>query len=516
MSPRRTRAAGPLPAPAERTFLGHPRWFGTLFIVDMWERFSFYGLLAILYLYLVAPAAEGGMGMTTGDAAGLFGIYMSLVFMSALPGGWVADRILGARRATLYGGVLIAAGHACMAVPVPVSLYPGLGLIIAGSGLVKPSMAAMIGQMYRGRPERREAAFSVFYVSIQVSALFAPLATGYAAERIDWHLGFGIAAAGMALGLLHYVLGMRHLGDVGRHPADPLSPEEGRRALRRTLLWGGTPAAAATAAVATGLVGFDRVLMAVGLAVVCVPAAYYTSLLRRSGLAAAERTRLRAFVWMLIASAVFWMLYAQGPALLNLFALDSVRRSLLGFVVPASWFQSVQPLFLLLLAPVFAALWVRLGARMSAPAKFTGGLLLGGLSFALMALAATAAETGPVSPLWLLGVYLLIVCGELAIAPVGLSLAAEVAPTGRSGQILGLFWLFAAVGAAVGGQLARLAEAIPESGYHLVLAAAGLATAVALGAAARALGTRLAAGTAGGPDPDAPAARPDTRPAAAS
>lgn len=474
----------------ERTFFGYPRWFGTLFVVDMWERFSFYGLLAILYLYLVAAPASGGLGMDPTDAAALLGIYMALVFMASLPGGWVSDRVLGPRRATLWGGVAIACGHTVLALPWEASLYPGLGLVVAGTGLVKPSMAAMVGRMFQGRPERREAAFSVFYVSIQVSALFAPLATGYAAERIDWHLGFGLAAAGMAVGLVHYTVGMRGLGEVGALPGDPLPPGQGRAVARRVLLWGGAPLAAVAALTAAGLLSAQHVLMLVGAGVIVVPVVYCVRLVRgrRDG---GERVRLGAFVWMLVASAVFWMLFAQGPALLNLFALESVDRSVAGFTVPASWFQSAQPLFLLMLAPLFAALWIRLGARVGPAAKFSVGLLFGGAAFAVMSWTALGAQDSPVSPWWLLGVYLLLVVGELAVAPVGLSLASQVAPRGLDGQVLGAFWLFAATGAALGGQFARLSAHLGEPLYYLALGAAGLVAALALALARRGLETRL-------------------------
>ncbi|WP_214321486.1 peptide MFS transporter [Nonomuraea sediminis] len=464
-----------------------PRWFGTLFVVDIWERFSFYGMLAILYLYLVAPHSRGGLEMAPHTASALFGIYMALLFMAALPGGWMADRVLGARRAVLYGGALIAAGHLCLAVPVEPALYPGLALIVAGTGLVKPSMAAMIGEMYPGQPERREAVFSVFYMSIQISALFAPLITGLAAERVNWHLGFGLAAAGMLAGLVHYVVGLRNFGDLGVHAASPATAEERRRVLRGAALWGGIPASLVAVGLAAGVLTVDRVLMLIGLVLLVSPILYY----RRLRCGPAGGPRLRAFVWMLVASAVFWLLYAQGPALMNLFARDAVDRTLGGFEIPASWFQSAQPLFLLLLAPVFAMLWTRLGARVGPPPKFVAGLLAGGICFVVMALAATQAEHALVSPLWLLTVYLLLVCGELVVGPVGLSLAAEVAPPGHTSRVLGLFWMFAAIGAAVGGRLAELTTVIPLPLYYLLLGVVGTVAAVGLAAGAGSLGRRL-------------------------
>ncbi|MER5212042.1 peptide MFS transporter [Streptomyces sp. NPDC002838] len=473
-------------------FLGQPRWFGTLFVVDLWERFSFYGMLAILYLYLVADPDEGGLGLSEADAAALSGLYMALVFMSALPGGWLADRVFGARRATLYGGLLITAGHALLAVPASGWLYPGLGLVIAGSGLVKPGMAAMVGRMYEGRPERREAAFSLFYMSIQVSALIAPLVTGFLGETVHWHLGFGAAALGMIVGVVCYVVGWSGFGDVGARPERPAAPGELRRVLRRAGLLGGLPALAVGVGAVTGALPLQRVLMLVGLVVLTAPVLYFRALLRAPAIGPAERVRLRALGWMLSASSVFWLLFAQGPALLNLFARDEVDRTVGAFQVPASWFQSVQPLFLLVLSPVAAALWVRMGRRVGAPAKFSAGLLLGGGAFLVMALAAAAATQGRVSPLWLFVVYLLLVCGELAVAPIGLGLAAEVAPAGFTGRMLGLFWLFAAVGAASGGQFARLAGVVPDSVYYALLAVLGLLAGTGLTLTSRPLHGRLA------------------------
>lgn len=483
---------GTAPPKRERTFFGYPRWFGTLFVVDMWERFSFYGLSAILYLYLIAAPDQGGLGMGAAQAAALYGTYMALNFMAALPGGWVADRLLGARRATFWGGTLITCGHLLLALPFGNALYPALGLVIAGTGLVKPSMAAMIGEMYRGRPSEREAAFSIFYVGIQISALFAPLVTGIAAERVDWHLGFGIAAFGMAVGLVHYSVALRsRLADVGRTPGNPLSPGEGRVLARRIGLGVGAAAALATAAAVAGVLDAERTLMAVGLLVFATPVVYWTLLMRRPGIDE-HRPRLKAFLWMLGASSVFWALFAQGPALLTLFAQESTDRTVAGFEVPASWFQSASPLFLLLLAPLFAALWLRLGPRVQAPPKFVAGLATGGAAFLLMSLASSASAEGAVSPLWLLSAYLLLVVGELTVGVIGLSLASQVAPQGLNSRLLGLYWLFAAVGATVGGQIPRLADVVGQTAYFLGLGVLGLVVAVCLAAAAGPLTRRLA------------------------
>jgi POT family proton-dependent oligopeptide transporter len=477
--------------PSLSGYLALPRWYRTLFVVDIWERFSFFGMLAILYLYLVAPTGRGGAGMPEADAAALTGLYLALVFLGSLPGGWAADRVLGAYRATMTGGLLIVAGHLCLALPVAGSLYPGLALLVTGTGLVKPSMAAMVSRLHRGRPEQQEAAFSLFYTSIQVSALVAPLITGVVGERVDWHLGFGLAAAGMIVGLVQFAAGRRSFGSVGREPVSPLTAAERAVVRRRIACVAGVLAVLAVTAALTGTLRPPLVLRVVGLLVLLTPVLYVRALRRDPGLGPETRRRIVPLTWMLLAAGGFWLLFAQGPALLSMFAQRSVDRQVAGFTVPAGWFQSVQPLFLLVLAPVAAVVWLRLGRRAGAPQKFAAGLLCGGAAFVLMSGAASAAADGPVSPFWLLGVYLLLVVGELAVAPVGLSLAGQVAPPGYAGRFLGLFWVFAAVGAAAGGQLARLADVVGPTVYFGLLGVLGLAVAASLAAAARSLTAAL-------------------------
>ncbi|AGL16644.1 peptide MFS transporter [Actinoplanes sp. N902-109] len=484
-----------------------PRWFATLFVVDMWERFSFYGMQAILYLYLVASPADGGLGMGVGTASALYGTYMSLVFMAALPGGWVADRVLGARKATLLGGVLIAAGHYSFAVPAGGFFYAGMVLIVAGTGLVKPSMSAMIGTLYPGRDDRREAAFSFFYVSIQVSALLAPVVTGFLGERVNWHLGFGAAAVGMTMGLLHYVRGLRRFGEVGRSPAHPAAPEERRRVLRHSLVALVVVAAVATALATVAVQSIFALLLAV---VITVPFVALRRIARRPGTTTADRSRLRALHLLLLASAVFWGLHAQTGSLFTQFVKESVDRSVGGFLVPASWFQAANPVFLLLLAPVAGWLWLRLGDRLAAPGKVAGAMGFAGLSLLLMSLAHVLAAGGRlVSPLWVVVAYLLQAAGELAIGPIVLSLCAAVAPPGHTGRLIGVSWLFAALGVGVLGQGTRLYGPLPGAVYFLIagLLAAGIAVAVAVGtpALSRHLAAPVPAGGPAAPAPEPPA-----------
>ncbi|MFI5495801.1 peptide MFS transporter [Actinoplanes sp. NPDC051859] len=459
-------------------FRGQPAWFSTLFWMDMWERFSFYGMTAILYLYASAPVADGGFGLAPGSAAALFGTYMSLIFLAALPGGWLADRVLGTRRAVVLGGLGIAAGHAVLSLPVSWSLYVGLLFVIVGTGLLKPAMASLVTSPHRDDDRRREAAMSIFYMSIQLSALLAPVIVGVLAERVAWHLGFGAAAVGMTAGLIVYAFGARRFGDLGLRPAAPLPPDRRRVLGRRTGSALGVAGLLILMGTATGVMRIEHVLMASGLLLLVLPVGYILSLRRIPALTAEDRGRLSAYVVLLLGSSVFWLLYAQGGSVLAMFAKEHTDRVVLGWTVPVSWFQSAHPFFILVLAPLFATLWLRSGRRVDVPVKFAGALVCIGASWLLLAVAAGLAAGGElVSPWWLLTAFLLQVCGELALAPVGLSLAVKVAPAGYTNQYLGLFWLFAAVGAGLGGQLAQLAAgALALPAYFLLFGV--LATAV--------------------------------------
>ncbi|MBB6418552.1 peptide MFS transporter [Streptomyces sp. AK010] len=456
--------------------------FGTLLAVDLWERFSFYGLAAILVLYLTASEARGGMGMAPQSATVIFAAYMSLSFMAGLPGGWLADRVLGARRAVLLGGALITCGHAVLAVPVTGTLYAGLLLVVGGTGLVKPAMAAMVAGVSGDGEGRREAAFSLFYMCIQVSALIAPVVTGLLAERVAWHLGFAAAAVGMAAGLIQFALGLRRYGDVGARPPRPVPRPEALAMLRRAAWATGAVGALVVVPVSCGLLPLPVLLAVLGLTTITLPFWYLRSLRRAHAPGTAHRRRLTGFTALMAASAAFWMIFAQSGSVLSLFAERHTDRDLLGFEVPASWFQSVHPLFVLLVAPLFARLWVR-APRLDVPVKFAGALIAAGAGFLLMAVAATLAEHGPVGPYWLLLVYLLYSCGEIALAPAGLALAAAVAPPGSTSRLLAVNGLFGAVGVVVGGQLFRLTSVLSPAVYFLLLGGLvlGVGTTVALG-----------------------------------
>nr|WP_275409234.1 peptide MFS transporter [Streptomyces sp. SID12501] len=467
--------SGAVPVPEAR------RAFITLLGVDLWERFSFFGMAAILVLYLTAAPADGGMGMASQTATAVFATYMSLNFMAGLPGGWLADRVLGARRAVLLGGGLIATGHAVLSLTSAPALYAGLSLIVAGTGLSKPSLAAMVAAV--SDTEKREEAFSRFYMCIQVSALLAPVVTGLLAEKVSWHLGFAAAAFGMTAGLAQFSIGIRALERVGRGPTRPISGEEARTAARRAGIILAVATAAGTA-LSLGALPLTAVLALLGLATVALPFLYLRTLSRRTSI---DGKRLSAFTAVMGASAAFWMIFAQSGSVLSLFAERHTDRVVLGVEVPASWMQSVHPLFVLLLAPFVTRL------RGAVTTKVAGALGVAGLSFVVMAGAALLAQERPVSMAWLVGVYLLYSLGEIVLAPAGLALTAAVAPPGFTSRFLALNGMFAAVGVVLGGQLYRLTAVLPLPAYFLLMGTAVLTIGATVAAMARRLRPNLPA-----------------------
>ncbi|MEV6399170.1 oligopeptide:H+ symporter [Streptomyces sp. NPDC051907] len=459
-----------------------PPWYRTLFMSDVWERFGFFGMQAILVLFAVAPRSEGGLGLAKADSAALFGAWIGLAFMLCLPGGWIADRVLGPRRTLLLGAVVTTVGHFALAAPWLWTTPLGLVLLAVGLGLYKPNHQAMLNLMFGNDSGRREAGISLMYVGIQVSALLSPLIAGFLGERVDWQLGFAVSGTAMLLGTVQLWVSQHQFRDVGNKPGRPLSPEESQRAFRRI---GWTVAAVVllvTAGVASGGLKPSGAIALVGSASIIAPVLAYTVLYRSRELTAGDRRRLRSFLWIFLGSTLFWSMIAQDGSSLTLFAKESTDRHVLGFDVPVSWLQSATPLFILVLAPVFAWALLKYGRGSSGvPAKFATGLALTGVSFLVMALAsALASGDEKVSPLWLLVVYLMHACGELIVAAVGIAAVADVLPRKFIAHMLGLLWLFAALGGGAGSGMVRLIDVIPEPVYYLMLAVMALAMGGAL------------------------------------
>jgi POT family proton-dependent oligopeptide transporter len=434
----------------------------------MWERFSYYGMRALLILFMTTAPAAGGLGFDTGTAGAVYGLYTSMVYMASLPGGWIADRLIGQQSAVLYGGVLIASGHFAMAFPSLATFYIGLLLIVLGTGLLKPNISAIVGQLYGTDDNRRDAGFSIFYMGINLGAFIAPLVCGYLGQRVNWHMGFAAAGVGMTLGLVQYGFGRRHLGDAGRHPAPTKSPEEAAALKRRAGLWLGSGALLVVAFAVgtyTGLLPVTpgQVADAAGYLLLVTTVAFFGWLFFGGDWTRQERRRLYVIGVFFLAAALFWSAFEQAGSTLNLFADRSTRTALLGWSFPSSWFQSLNSLFIIALAPVFGWLWIVLGSREpSTPVKFSLGLILVGAGFAVLVPAAISAEAGAqVSPLWLTLAYLLHTLGELCLSPVGLSAMTKLAPARIVGLMMGVWFLAASVGNYIGGRLASLYEAWP-------------------------------------------------------
>jgi len=415
------------PAPGSSWF-GHPRGLSTLFFTEMWERFSYYGMRGFLILYMTKA-----LGFTDPHAGAVYGNYVGSVWLAAIFGGVIADRWLGHYRSVLLGGIVIALGHFTLALHALPFFYAGLSLIVVGTGLLKPNVSTLVGSLYEQGDERRDAGFSIFYMGINLGALLGPVVAGKLAEGVDWHLGFACAGVGMTLGLVQYVLGRRRL-----------QPAMDRLARR--------PGPAATAAV-TGSAG---------------------------GFTPEDWKRMTAVVVFFAFASLFWGAYEQAGSTLNLFADRYVHLELLGIKLYASWFVSIQAAFVILLSPLFAWLWVKLGPRQpSSPAKFALALLFVGVAFVLLMPAGAIAQGGvKISPLWLVAVYFIEELGELCLSPVGLSVVTKLAPKQVVGLMMGVFFLSNALGNKLAGWSAGFISTTPLPTLFGVTAAVTLGAAV--------------------------------------
>ena len=465
----------------DRAFFGHPRGLANLFGVEVWERFSFYGMLAslTLYLYYEATGSSPGLGLPKTTATSLIGAYGGVVYVSTIVGSWVADRVLGAERTLFFSAVLVMIGHIGLAIlPGFVGLGVGLACVALGSGGVKGNATAVVGTLYAENDERRDAGFSIFYMGINIGALLGPLLTGLARSTLGFHYAFGVAAIGMAIGLIQYTLGRKNLGTEASAVPNPLPGS------RWSMVTAGTAAAVAVVIIMilAGVITAAR-LSSIVVAVCGVAAAmYFAVILTSSRITTVERSRVLAFVPLFVANAAFWSLFQQYFTVVTIYADRRVDKSFFGWEMPTEWIISFDPVFIILLAPVFALLWVKLGSRQpSTPIKFTLGNVMIGLAFLLFL--PWASGIGPSTPLIAVALIVLVFAiGELLISPVGLSLATKISPRVFRSQTVALYFLSVALGTAMSGSLAGYYSAAHEAAYFGSLGVAAIIIGAILGA----------------------------------
>lgn len=478
----------------QRGLAAHPAGLSTLFFTELWERFSYYGMRALLVLFMVAAIGDGGLGFTPKEAGRIYGNYTMAVYMLAIPGGFIADRILGARRAVLIGGTTIALGHYALAVPELWSFYLGLVLVALGTGLFKPNISALVGALYERGDSRRDAGFALFYMGINIGAFIAPIVTGFLAQsRIfkdllaangfspehSWHWGFAAAGVGMSLAVAIFARKSRALPEAP--PAFTGVTRDEFGAVWKTA----AGIIAATLALAGLLTVSDREgYEAIRWLFLALP---IVGILYASRLASEDAQRLAAIGVLFIGAMIFWAIFEQAGSTIALFADRLTRNEIAGFAFPSAWFQSLNPIFVILLTPLFAALWLTLGNRQpSAAIKFSIGLVCLSASFLLMVPAAMLTAEGRVSPLWLVGLFFLQTVGELFVSPVGLSTMTKLSPARMTGLVLGIWFLATAFGNKLAGVLSSVftstdADALSQAfgTQAMVVAGAALAMAVA-------------------------------------
>ena len=466
--------------------MGQPRALATLFLTEMWERFSYYGMRAILVLYLIAPPDGAtppgqGLGYSVALAAAIYGSYSSLIYLLPIAGGWVADRLTGPRRAVLFGGIVIAIGHFMMAVPFEVMFWLGLVAVAAGTGLLKPSISAIVGDLYAPHDTRRDGGFSLFYMGINLGALIAPLVVGWLADSFSWHIAFAAAGVGMVIGLIQYVAGGKGMGEAGKAVPKPATPQDKAKAGR--LLVFVLLGVAAVLVIDVVFFGFSAqvITIALSITIITVAVLYFIRLFRNPDLTSIDRERVKAFMYLFIAAAVFWAIYDQSGSTLTEFAQDFTDRTIGGWTMPVAWLQAINPIFIIIFAPIFAALWTALGNRApSTPAKFAIALFGVGISFLIMIPPAMAADSAQESAIWwLVGVYLVQTWSELLLSPNGLSATTKLAPAGLLSQMLALWFLATAVGDSIGGQVVQLVEIVGYGWYFAILGFATILIGVA-------------------------------------
>ena len=442
-----------------KDFFGHPGGLQTLFFTEMWERFSYYGMRALLVLYMTASLQEGGLFITVASAGAIYGLYTGAVYFMGLPGGWIADRLLGCQKTVWYGGIIIFAGHVVLAIPSTKTFFVGLVLVVLGTGLLKPNIGAMVGQLYSKEDKRRDAGYTLYYMGINIGSFLAYLTIGPLKEQGWWHYAFGLAAIGMLAGLIQYKLTLSKLGGAGAHPTVVTSDKTKRMSWIVIWFFVGV-LAATTLAMTFDLFKFDPVKVSgfVAIAITVVFLLYFAAIFFLGGLTDNEKKALAALFLVCVASIFFWTGFEQAGSSLNLFAQDFTNRVVGSFEIPTIWFQLSNSAFIIILSPFIAAIWINLAKKMITPSfgiKCALGLIIMATGFIVMFFAAQFAASGmKVAPYWLIATYFLHTVGELCLSPVALSAVSKLSPRRFAGQMMGVFVLTYSIGSVIAGLLA--------------------------------------------------------------
>ncbi|QMU07041.1 peptide MFS transporter [Levilactobacillus suantsaii] len=468
----------------DKSFFGQPRGLSTLFFTEMWERFSYYGMRAILIYYMYYSVTKGGLGFDQGTAASIMSIYGSMVYLSAVLGGYLSDRVWGSRRTVFIGGVFIMFGHIALSIPAgKMALFVSILLIVLGTGLLKPNVSEMVGGLYDTGDPRRDSGFTIFVFGINLGSLVAPYLVGWLGLDYNFHLGFSLAAIGMFFGLIQYWFGGRkYLSKDSLYPTDPLEPGDLKKLSVRVII---------------GLVAFALILLLMGLMgslninsfilllsiiAIATPVVYFTLFLTSKKVNTTERKHVWAYLGLFIAAAVFWAIEEQGSSVLALFAADQTNNNFLGLHILPAWYQSLNPLFILIYTPIFAFLWDRWGKNQpSSPTKFATGMIFAGVSYLLMVVPVMMFGTSAkVSPLWLVGSWAIVEIAEMLISPIGLSVTTKLAPRAFQSQMMSMWFLADSAGQAVNAQIVKLYTPENEVAYFMGVAIVALVAGVIL------------------------------------
>lgn len=458
----------------QKGFFGHPKGLFTLFSTEFWERFSYYGMRAILLFYMYYEVSAGGLAIDIGTATSIMAIYGSMIYMSGIVGGWMADRVLGPSKTIFFGGIFIMFGHLVLAIPADglTTLLISIGLLVIGTGLLKPNISSVVGDLYSADDYRRDSGFNVFYTGINMGALLAPMIVGTLGQKYNFHLGFGVAAIGMFVGLVTYILTKKkYMGTIGDHVPNPLSPQEKKRTVTLMGIGGLVIAVLAIWTSHIGLLTIDRFTMLVSILAVVIPIIYFVMMFKSPKTTKAEQSNLIAYIPLFVSAVIFFAIQEQGSIILATFADQRTNLSFAGFNLQSSWFQSLGALFIVIFAPVFAWLWIKLkNNQPSTTRKFSYGLFFSGFSFLIMMLPGLIGGTAALaSPLWLVFSFFLVSIGELLLSPIGLSATTKLAPAAFASQTMSLWFLANAAGQGINAQVVRLFTPETEVLYFAVI-----------------------------------------------